>query len=103
MDATLKLVASSPSAVTFIFPVTDRTGAGNTADARVAFILKRVVGEVVVTDIVPDLFTAPGSHRIDFHRLGCRVIFNDLYIFSSRRLMATDAGDPRFFIGQIVL
>src|SRR5438132_14236437 len=89
------VVLPPPAACPFVLAWRGRASARSAADRGVSTVVERVVRELVVADVVPDVCLRPGRQRSD---LGDSLVFwiegNDLGVRPSRRLLAAQAGDP---------
>src|SRR6266853_2072378 len=85
-----------PAAGTFVLTFGGGAGAGGAADRGVAEVVERVVGEVVLVDVRPDLVSGPISQRGDLGEAFMRGIGrNDRRFLARWRLVPAQAGDPR--------
>src|SRR6185369_3460231 len=95
VQTTFGLLKSAPTSRALAFVVLDRSGARHTADRRIALVVKRVVGNVVLVDVAPHVALGPSGQGIDLDQTKLRVTFDDLRVCSCRGLFATNRGDPR--------
>src|SRR5262249_45704756 len=71
-----------------------------TADRRVAVVVQLVVRQLALVDIVPAALVVPVGERVRLPQL-VRLVPADLgRVGARRRLVATQAGDPRVEIGE---
>src|SRR6185436_19673726 len=69
VDPALGLFEARPAAVARAAALLDRFGAVGAADRRVAAIVERVVREVVLMDVVPDVALGPVRKRVELPEL----------------------------------
>src|SRR5439155_4698970 len=77
--------------------------AGLASDTRVALIVERQHGDVFLFQIAPDLFVSPQGEGADLAKgLPARELerLHGLKVSARRRLLAAEAGEPRFVIRQ---
>ena len=67
MQSALGFVESGPASCSRIFPGLHTSRAMRAADAGISAIMQRIVGQIVVMNIVPDFFRGPIDERIDLH------------------------------------
>src|SRR5436190_5687894 len=73
----------------------DRARARSAADRRVALVVERVVRDVVLAHVVPDLVLRPLGERVQLDDRAVVVVDLDLADVRARRpLVAAQAGDP---------
>lgn len=90
------VVFPPPSSGPEVFPWPDCSGAGRTTDAHEAFIMKRVIGDMVGGDKFFQLRSVPGKQGVEFDD-GIRFIpFHGCHILPVGRMFGADAGDPDF-------
>src|SRR5579862_9367032 len=65
------------------------------SDAGIILIMQRVIRNVALMDIVPDLLRSPIHNGIDFYQPKLCVPFNFLCVRASRSLIATNTRNPR--------
>ena len=81
----------------------DRAGARRAADRRVAAVVERVVRDVALADVVPDLLLRPLGERVELDDRAVVVVDLDLADVGARRpLVAAQAGDPRVERRQVL-
>src|SRR5581483_11351153 len=74
----------------------DRARARRAADRLVAAVVERVVRDVALAHVVPDLLLRPLGERVELHDRAVVVIDLDLADVRARRpLVPAEAGDPR--------
>src|SRR3954470_21592351 len=74
----------------------DRARARSAADRGVALVVERVVRDVALAHVVPDLLLVPLGERIELHDRAVVVVDLDLAdVRAARPLVAAQAGDPR--------
>jgi len=78
MQAAFGLSEALPPAGPFVLALSHRLGAMRATDARIAAIVKRVVGHTVLNDIPPDFSPAPANQGIDLDAVPPAVPFNNL-------------------------
>src|SRR4051812_9547306 len=89
-------VRSRPAAVT----ARARQSARRAADRVVALIVKWVIGQVVLGDVVPDILVRPRRQRVELPDTPALVALDLLRVRARRSLLAADAGDPGLHTGQ---
>src|SRR5262245_5062635 len=97
VDAALlgRVLLPPPPAVAALLARCERPGAGGTADRRVAAVVERVVGDVALADVVPDLVLGPLGERVELHDSAVVVVDLDLPdVRPARPLVSAQAGDP---------
>ena len=73
----------------------DRAGARSAADRRVALRVQRMHGDVVVSEVVPDLVFGPLGERVELEETAVVVVDLDLAdVRTARPLVAAQSGDP---------
>ena len=83
-------------------PGRDRARARRAADRGVAAVVERVVRDVALAHVVPDLFLRPLGERVELDDRAVVVVDLDLADVGARRpLVAAQAGDPRVERGQV--
>src|SRR5262245_48909948 len=95
MQAALGLTAALPSARPFVFALSHWLSAMGATDARIATVVKRVVGEILSNDIPPQFSPAPANQRIYLDPIPAAVPFNDLSESSRGGLLAANRRYPR--------
>src|SRR5207245_10859616 len=98
MDAALDFAEPGPAAGALVFTIGRFAGARPATDRAIALIVQRVVGNVMVADVVPNGFARPVGHRIEFHdvpadRFVDDIDFDDAAGGASGGLLAAQAGD----------
>src|SRR4051794_10259019 len=79
-----------------LLPRRDRARAGRAADRRVATLVERVRGNVVLAHVLPDLVLGPLRQRVELDDGVVIVVDLDLADVRTRRpLVAAQPGDPR--------
>ena len=68
VQSALRLACAAPTARPFILAEHHCTRAGPAANAGVALVVKRVVGDVFVGDPLPDVLLGPVGQRTDLHQ-----------------------------------
>src|ERR1700689_1526785 len=99
MDPAFGLLLARPAALA---PVA-RLGAAGTADRRVAAVVERVIGKVVLVDIAPDVALAPVGEGVQLPDPAAFVVLELGGRRPGRRLLAAHAGDPCVNVGQSLL
>src|SRR5262245_40419066 len=59
VNAALAFVEAGPPAGAFVFAVASGSGAGPAADAAIAAIVQRIVGDAALVDVGPDVLPLP--------------------------------------------
>jgi len=85
-----------PAAGAKILAGADGPGAWRTADADKALVVQRIVGNVVLPYVVPDLLERPVEQRVKLDQLVRRIPFKRLHVEAVGRLLSANAGDPDF-------
>ena len=67
------------------------------ADRRVAVIVERVVREVVLTDVVPDVALGPVRERVQLPEVEALVPAELRRLGAAAGVLAADAGDPAVY------
>src|SRR5215470_19076051 len=94
MQAAFGFTVALPSARSFVIAQTNRLSAMGATDARVATVMKRVIGQIVSNYIPPDISPAPANQRIDFDAIPSAIPFNNLGQGSGWRLFAANSRNP---------
>src|SRR5580693_2706999 len=95
VQSALGLVESRPAAGSRIFPRLHAPRAMRAANAGIAAVMQRIVGKIVVMNVLPDFSGGPIGERIDLDQMKLSI---PLYLGcagSSRGLVTTDACCPR--------
>src|SRR5688500_10733321 len=91
MEPALDLGGAGPATVR----ATARRGAVGAADRGVAAVVQRVVGDVVLADVAPDVLLAPVRERSALELARMPAVGAQLRcVRAGRRLLAPQAGDP---------
>ena len=85
---------AGPAPGTVVFTVGDRLSAGPTADAGIAFIMQRIIGNVVLGDKSPDVALGPTEERVDLYQVEFDIPLYDSRRSPLRRLIAPNGADP---------
>ena len=86
-----------PASGADIFPLFNGTCAGGTADARIVLFMERIDGNLVLLDIIFNLFKRPVSNRINLDQgRVVRILCDFLDVGAGHVLVPADASDPRF-------
>src|SRR5262249_40753656 len=103
MQAALGLIAAPPSAGPFVLVLSDWLSAMGATDARIAAVMKRVVGEPVSDDIPPNVSPAPANEGIDLDPIPLAVPFDNFGEGAMGRLLAANRRHPcvKPFEGQL--
>src|SRR5439155_4111044 len=81
---------------------TNRTGARRAADRRIALVVQRVVGHVVLAHVVPNLVLRPLGERVELHDRAVVVVDLDLAdVRPGRPLITAKARDPGVEGGEV--
>ena len=94
MDSALGLRAAAPTSRARIFSNPHRRGAGNAADGLIPLIVKRIVGNVVLHDVTPQVLRRPAGQWVDLDQTKLRISLDDADVRARGRLLAPDACDP---------
>src|SRR5215204_4853157 len=89
-----RLRRSAPAAGALVFAEHDRAGAGPAADAGVALVVQRVVGDVVFGDQGPDVLLGPVGQGADFDQAELFVPADDGGFGPVGALVAADGAGP---------
>src|SRR5262249_54018059 len=91
-----------PAARTPGFTRGDRPGARRAADRRIAAVVERVVRNLALAHVVPDLVLGPLGEGVQLHDRPVVVVDLDLAdVRAARPLVAAEAGDPRVEPGEM--
>src|SRR3989454_7969463 len=94
VQAALRLAAAAPAPGASLLPGTHGARAGPAADAGVAPRVERVHGDVVGSDVGPDLGAGPRDEGIDLDQAEPRVDLHGAGRRPVARLLAADGRDP---------
>src|SRR5215216_7853450 len=100
MNATFRLSISCPSTGTRVLTGLHCLGARPATNAGVTIIMQRIVRQVILLDMFPDLITRPCRKRIELDHLIGIVPFDKFCVGAESRLVAADAGDPGIVVGK---
>src|SRR5262249_24464993 len=103
VDATLELVAPGPAPRTLVLARLHGTRARDAADRRVARVVQRVVRNLLDADVRLDALRIPVDERLHFPDAVALRPLDLLGVRARRRLLATDARDPRVVLGERAL
>src|SRR5437867_2415117 len=83
VDAAFDFVEARPASRALVFAVPSYARAGPAADGTVALIVQRIIGDFVITDVIPNRFASPIGHRTELHDVAAnafveRVNFDDV-------------------------
>src|SRR5687768_12394268 len=95
MQPALGLGKSAPAARAFVLAQHDRPRARPAADARIALIVERVVGNVVLRNQTPHFLLRPIRERADFYQLKLLVPAHDGRLRAVGALIAANRARPR--------
>ena len=65
------------------------------ANARIVEIMQRIVRNIVLADVCPNLIACPVNNWIDFDELELGIPFDFARLRARSGLIAPDRGDPR--------
>src|SRR5262245_61855523 len=85
---------AGPAAGALVFAIRDWPGAGPAADARVALVVERIVGHVILVDETPHIFLGPGEERVDFDQVELGIPVDNIGTGAVARLIAANGADP---------
>src|SRR5262249_25011506 len=94
VQAALLLHRPCPAAGALVLAVADGPRAGPAADARVAPVVQRVVGHLVLDDERPHLAPRPGKQRVDLHQAELPVPLHHAGGGPTGRVVPGDGADP---------
>src|SRR3954469_3078665 len=97
VDPALGLCGARPAAVAQVAARADRLRAVGAADRRIAAIVERVVREVVLTDVVPDVALGPVRERVQLPEVEPLVPAELRRFGTSAGVCPTDAGGPAVY------
>src|SRR3954447_5585483 len=97
VDPALGLCGARPAAVAQVAARPDRLGAVGATDRRVAAIVERVVREVVLTDVVPDVSLGPVRKRVQLPEVEALVPAELRRLGTGAGVCPADAGDPAVY------
>src|SRR5687768_16375371 len=75
-----------PSTGSEILSGFERTGTGRASDASIAAVVQRIVGNIVLTDVGPDIIQRPIQQRIKLRQAVARIPLLNLHRVPDRRL-----------------
>src|SRR5947209_14196510 len=91
MNPALGLVGARPAPLA----AGARLGAGRASDRGIALIVERVVWQIVLVDVAPEVLLGPVRQRVDLPQ-AARIVALELgRVRSGRGLLAPDPADPR--------
>src|SRR3984893_190293 len=90
VQAALLLDLARPAPGPLILAVGDRPGAGPAADARVALVVQRIVGHLVLDHKCPHVPRGPRQQRVDLDQVELGVPLDDAGRGAVHRLVAAD-------------
>ena len=76
-----------PAPFAFMLPGKNWPGTWFTTNAYIAFLMKFIVWNIVLSDVIPDLFGCPVGQRIELHKCTitkCRINFSYRYFIFCR-------------------
>src|SRR5262249_34584441 len=94
VQAALGLGKPAPAASALVFTQQHGPRAGPAADARVALVVQRIVGNVVLADEAPDLLLRPVGQRADLHQAEFLVPGDDRGLGPVGALVPADCAGP---------
>src|SRR6266545_5578423 len=100
MQTTFSLLKSAPTPGARIFIDLHGRSAGRTADGRITLVVERVVRDIMLADIFPDLPLGPTGEGINFYETKLSVAFNHPRLSARRGLVATNRSNPGAQSGQ---
>lgn len=104
MDTALSLLLALPATRPLIFVLLDRLGGVVVTNALVTTVEQLVVGNIVVLDVLLDLFEGPVGKRVDLDQASL-VNLNDIEVTTLATLAATtsskDSVDVEFAVGTL--
>src|SRR3954470_16081161 len=83
-----------PASGAAVFPRQYGAGAMGASDAGVVLVVQRVIGHVMLEDVVPDVLLGPVSQRVHLHQLEFVVPLNFACVGAGAALLAADGRDP---------
>src|SRR3712207_959557 len=95
METAFRLSRPAPATSARVFADADGRRAGHAADGRVAQVVERVVGHVVLDDVPPHVARRPRGQRVDLDEPELRIALDDSGPRARGRLLAPDGRDPR--------
>ena len=95
MDSALSLRAAAPSPGANIFSDLHRRRAGKTADRVIALIVKRIVGDVMLNDVIPDVSGGPAGQWVNLDQAKLRISLDYSGSRARCRLITSYSSDPR--------
>jgi len=101
VQAAFGFLKTRPSAGTRIVPWCDRAGAVHAADAGIIPIVKRIVGQLAVANVLPYPLPRPIGQRIDFQNAKSGIPGNFAGVSALPRLIPADGGDPGAEGGEV--
>src|SRR3954452_16004442 len=97
VDPALGLCGARPAAVAQVAARPDRLRAVGAADRRIAAIVERVVREVVLTDVVPDVALGPIGERVQLPEVEALVPAELRRLGTAAGVCPADAGGPAVY------
>src|SRR5690349_1006282 len=94
VQAAFLLPRPTPAAGAVILAGTYGSSARPAADAGIAAVVQRIIGDIVLGDEVPDILFRPVQERVDLHQLELGIPLHDGRLASVRGLVLADGADP---------
>ena len=94
------VVFPPPATGAKIFPRPDRPGTGRTTDAHEAFIVERIIGNILLVDIGTHLLAIPVKERVIFEDPIGLIPLDDLMVATFGRMFGAQTGDPNLLSVQ---
>src|SRR6201984_502817 len=94
VQSAFRLLEPGPASGAGIFAGTNRARAVRAADAGEVLIVQRVVGHIVLVQIVPNVFGGPICDWVNFYKLKFLVPLNFVGAGAGRGLIAPDRRNP---------
>jgi hypothetical protein len=100
MKPAFNFVGPRPASGSRIFPGTDRAGARLATDARILPVMQRIVRNLMIMNISPDLFGVPESQGIQLEQPKPLIPLHHLRMGTGGGLFTPDSGDPSLVVFQ---
>src|SRR6266850_2529385 len=94
MNSTFALNSSAPTARAWHLTNLHRRRTRHATDRRIALIMKRVIGHVVLCNVVPDITRRPRGQRIDLDETKSLIPLDKTRARARRRLITANGGNP---------
>src|SRR5579871_4250818 len=96
VETALLFLAARPTAGPVIFAGAYRLGAWPASNARVSFVVERIIRHIMLEDEVPNVALGPRKQRIDLHQAEFGVPLYEIRGRTVSGLIAPNGADPSF-------